>query len=185
MPLVLLWGPSGIMLYNDAYGAFAGNRHPAILGMPVLEAWPEAADFNSHVMAVGMAGGTLEERVTSAGPLGAKEALEVLSDAAKGLVFAELRGIVHRDIKPANLMRDEVGTTKIADLGLATHLEAEATDEGGGKIFGTPHFIAPEQARGERVDARADRLTKNGRKPPACSIQTATAPPSGKATSAL
>jgi hypothetical protein len=45
------------MLYNDAYGAFAGNRHPGILGMPVLEAWPEAADLNSHVMAIGMAGG--------------------------------------------------------------------------------------------------------------------------------
>jgi PAS domain S-box-containing protein len=62
VPLVLLWGPAGIMLYNDAYGLFAGNRHPGILGMPVLEAWPEAADLNRHVMDVGMAGGTLEYR---------------------------------------------------------------------------------------------------------------------------
>ena len=60
VPLVLLWGPAGIMLYNDAYGAFAGNRHPGILGMAVLDAWPEAADLNREVMAVGMAGGTLE-----------------------------------------------------------------------------------------------------------------------------
>ena len=60
VPLVLLWGPAGIMLYNDAYGVFAGDRHPGLLGMPVLEAWPEVADLNSHVMAVGMAGGTLE-----------------------------------------------------------------------------------------------------------------------------
>ena len=60
VPLVLLWGPPGIMLYNDAYGGFAGNRHPGILGMPVLDAWPEAADLNREVMAVGMAGGTLE-----------------------------------------------------------------------------------------------------------------------------
>lgn len=59
VPLVLLWGPPGIMLYNDAYGVFAGDRHPGLLGMPVLEAWPEVADLNSHVMAVGMAGGTL------------------------------------------------------------------------------------------------------------------------------
>jgi serine/threonine-protein kinase len=132
--------------------AAAALNHPNIV--TVHDVWEERG---RHFLAMEfMAGGTLEERVTSAGPLGAKEALEVLSDAAKGLVFAELRGIVHRDIKPANLMRDEVGTTKIADLGLATHLEAEATDEGGGKIYGTPHFIAPEQARGERVDARAD-----------------------------
>jgi PAS domain S-box-containing protein len=48
------------MLYNDAYGVFAGNRHPSLLGSKVLEGWPEAADLNSHVMAVGLAGGTLE-----------------------------------------------------------------------------------------------------------------------------
>ncbi len=60
VPLVLLWGPAGIMLYNDAYGGFAGDRHPGILGLPVLDAWPEVADLNRHVMAGGLAGGTLE-----------------------------------------------------------------------------------------------------------------------------
>lgn len=60
VPMVLLWGPDGIMLYNDAYGGFAGNRHPGLLGSPVLDGWPEAADLNRHVMDVGMAGGTLE-----------------------------------------------------------------------------------------------------------------------------
>jgi hypothetical protein len=60
VPLVLLWGPDGIMLYNDAYGGFAGNRHPGLLGAKVLEGWPEAADLNRRVMAVGMAGGTLQ-----------------------------------------------------------------------------------------------------------------------------
>lgn len=132
--------------------AAAALSHPNIV--TVHDVWEERG---RHFLSMEfMAGGTLEERVTGQGPLDVKEALEVLSDAAKGLVFAELRGIVHRDIKPANLMRTEVGTTKIADLGLATQLEAEATEEAGGKIFGTPHFIAPEQARGERVDARAD-----------------------------
>ena len=60
VPLVLLWGPDGIMLYNDAYGVFAGNRHPGLLGSKVLEGWPEAVDLNRHVMQVGMAGGSLE-----------------------------------------------------------------------------------------------------------------------------
>jgi PAS domain S-box-containing protein len=64
VPLVLLWGPGGIMLYNDAYGVFAGNRHPGLLGSKVLEGWPEAADLNSHVMATCMAGGTLEYKDT-------------------------------------------------------------------------------------------------------------------------
>jgi PAS domain S-box-containing protein len=64
VPLVLLWGPDGIMLYNDAYGGFAGNRHPGLLGSKVLEGWPEAADLNRHVMATCMAGGTLEYKDT-------------------------------------------------------------------------------------------------------------------------
>ena len=59
IPMVLLWGRDGIMIYNDAYSVFAGGRHPQLLGSEVLEGWPEVADFNAHVMTVGMAGGTL------------------------------------------------------------------------------------------------------------------------------
>jgi PAS domain S-box-containing protein len=59
LPIVLLWGPDGIMIYNDAYSAFAGGRHPQLLGSRVREGWPEIADFNDNVMRVGLAGGTL------------------------------------------------------------------------------------------------------------------------------
>ncbi len=103
-----------------------------------------------------MARGSLESRLAAAERLPWREVLAILIDAARGLVFAEGRGIVHRDIKPANLMQTEDGVTKIADLGLATQLEAEATETMGSKVFGTPHFIAPEQARGEAVDGRTD-----------------------------
>ncbi|MDO8411389.1 MAG: HWE histidine kinase domain-containing protein [Phenylobacterium sp.] len=58
-PIVMLWGPQGVMLYNDAYSVFAGARHPELLGSNVLEGWPEVADFNAHVMEVGLAGGSL------------------------------------------------------------------------------------------------------------------------------
>ena len=100
--------------------------------------------------------GNLEARVAREGPLSWVETLRVMKDAASALVFAEGKGIVHRDIKPANLMQNSAGVTKLADLGLATHLEAQASDSGDRKIFGTPHFISPEQARGERVDSRSD-----------------------------
>ena len=106
-----------------------------------------------------MAGGSLEQKLASGGPLGWKSALGVLIDAASGLSYAESRGIVHRDIKPANLMYSGTGTVKIADLGLATTVEQEAIEvgaAGGRKVFGTPHFIAPEQARGAAVDHRSD-----------------------------
>ena len=59
VPIVMLWGEEGIMLYNDAYSIFAGGRHPQLLGSRVREGWPEVADFNDHVMKVGLAGGTL------------------------------------------------------------------------------------------------------------------------------
>lgn len=59
VPMVMLWGVDGVMLYNDAYSAFAGGRHPQLLGSKVREGWPEVAEFNDHVMRVGLAGGTL------------------------------------------------------------------------------------------------------------------------------
>ncbi|MET0272538.1 MAG: PAS domain-containing protein [Phenylobacterium sp.] len=59
VPLVLLWGEDGVMIYNDAYSVFAGGRHPELLGSKVREGWPEVADFNDNVMKVGLAGGTL------------------------------------------------------------------------------------------------------------------------------
>src|SRR5215211_5289216 len=62
VPIVLLWGPDGVMLYNDAYSGFAGGRHSQILGSKVLEGWPEVADFNANVMRVGLGGGTLSYR---------------------------------------------------------------------------------------------------------------------------
>ena len=62
VPMVMLWGEDGIMLYNDAYALFAGGKHPEQLGMPVREGWPEVVDFNEHVMKVGLAGGTLSFR---------------------------------------------------------------------------------------------------------------------------
>ena len=62
VPMVLLWGEQGIMLYNDAYSAFAGDRHPGLLGTPVREGWHEVADFNDHVLKVGLAGETLAYR---------------------------------------------------------------------------------------------------------------------------
>jgi PAS domain S-box-containing protein len=62
VPIVLLWGEDGVMLYNDAYSGFAGGRHPRLLGSKVREGWPEVAEFNDHVMRVGLAGGTLAYR---------------------------------------------------------------------------------------------------------------------------
>ncbi len=62
VPMVLLWGAKGYMIYNDGYSRFAGGRHPQLLGSEVRKGWPEVADFNDHIMKVGLSGGTLAYR---------------------------------------------------------------------------------------------------------------------------
>ncbi len=138
----------------------AEARAAAALSHPnVVVVYDVGEEAGAHYLSMEfMAGGSLEQKLAAAGPLPWKAVLTVLTDAAAGLAYAESRGIVHRDIKPANLMYSGTGTVKIADLGLATTLEEEASlgEEGGRKVFGTPHFISPEQARGEAVDQRSD-----------------------------
>lgn len=56
LPCALLWGKEGILIYNDGYAEICGQRHPRVLGAAVLDAWPEAADFNGKVLEAGMAG---------------------------------------------------------------------------------------------------------------------------------
>ncbi|ONF95322.1 PAS domain S-box protein [Sphingomonas jeddahensis] len=59
VPMALLCGPEGVMLYNDRYSEFAGGRHPHLLGTNVREGWPEVADFSDNIMKVCLAGGAL------------------------------------------------------------------------------------------------------------------------------
>ncbi|MCW3077556.1 MAG: Histidine kinase, partial [Bacteroidetes bacterium] len=59
IPMVMLWGTNGIMLYNDAYSEFAAARHPSLLGSKVEEGWPEVASFNRNVLHVCLSGKTL------------------------------------------------------------------------------------------------------------------------------
>jgi signal transduction histidine kinase len=62
LPLVMLWGRTGTMVYNDAYAVFAGGRHPFLLGKPVEDGWPEVAAFNRNVVDSCLGGGTLSYR---------------------------------------------------------------------------------------------------------------------------
>ena len=59
VPMVMLWGTEGVMLYNDSYSVFAQKRHPLSLGRPVRDTWPEVAAFNDHVLTQCLAGHTL------------------------------------------------------------------------------------------------------------------------------
>jgi PAS domain S-box-containing protein len=62
VPMILLWGADGVMIYNEDYAAFAGQRHPVSLGSNVREHWPEVAEFNANVLKTVLGGGTLAYR---------------------------------------------------------------------------------------------------------------------------
>jgi PAS domain S-box-containing protein len=62
VPMILLWGEDGVMIYNEGYAEFAGERHPVSLGSNVREYWPEVAEFNANVLKVVLGGGTLGYR---------------------------------------------------------------------------------------------------------------------------
>jgi serine/threonine-protein kinase len=101
-------------------------------------------------------GQSLQQRLDQSGPLELKEVLRIGMQAAAGLAAAHVQGLVHRDIKPANIMLENgIERVKITDFGLARAVD-DASVTQGGAVAGTPQYMAPEQARGETVDQRAD-----------------------------
>jgi hypothetical protein len=105
-----------------------------------------------------IAGKTLAERLAD-GPLPVEEALEVIHAAVLGLREAHRAGFTHRDVKPSNLMVDSHGVVKVLDFGLVAAAPDAATGAAPTAqttLGGTPLYMAPEQARGEPIDLRAD-----------------------------
>ncbi len=101
-------------------------------------------------------GRALQDRIDKDGPLELSDILRIGMQTASGLAAAHAHGIVHRDIKPANiLLEDGVQRVKITDFGLARAMD-DASLTQSGFVAGSPLYMAPEQARGETLDHRAD-----------------------------
>ncbi|WP_421551341.1 ATP-binding protein [Pseudomonas yamanorum] len=105
IPMVMLWGRAGYMIYNDSYSVFAGGRHPYLLGAPVELGWPEVADFNRNVVDTCLAGGTLSYRNLP---------LELLRDGRPEQVWMDLyySPVAGDDQQPAGVLAIVVETTE-------------------------------------------------------------------------
>jgi serine/threonine protein kinase len=106
-----------------------------------------------------IAGTSLEDVLDQKQPLSIDYVQRVLWEAACALGHAHQRGVVHRDVKPANIMFDHDGRVMLADFGISKALQAASGFTGTGMIIGTPHYMAPEQAKGGVVDGRADQYS--------------------------
>ncbi len=101
-------------------------------------------------------GVSLQERIDRTAPLDLNSILRIGMQTAAGLAAAHAQGLVHRDIKPSNILLENcVERVKITDFGLARAVD-DASLTQSGVVAGTPLFMAPEQARSETIDHRAD-----------------------------
>jgi serine/threonine protein kinase/tetratricopeptide (TPR) repeat protein len=141
----------------------AGLSHPNVVVLYSVE-----EERGIHFLTMELVEGQDLGRVVKPGGLPLARVLELAIPLADALAAAHERGVVHRDLKPGNVMVTREGRVKVLDFGLATSASAEGSVEStqaataasplsaAGQVMGTVPYMAPEQVRGEGVDARTD-----------------------------
>ncbi len=150
MPLDSFSGEEGLQRFIQEYALLAQVDDPHVARI-------HRQDFSAGHAYIAMEyfpGGDLRARIAKG--IAPGEAIGFIRQTAAGLAAIHAQGIVHRDLKPDNLMLRQDGTLALADFGVAKQVAMLIMDTGHGDIVGTPSYLSPEQARGERVDARCD-----------------------------
>ncbi len=136
--------------FHDESQAVAQLSHANIVSVYDVSTNP---DLEYIVMEL-IDGITLKQYMERRGRMDWRESLHFITQIMRGLSHAHSRGIIHRDIKPQNIMVLRDGSVKVADFGIACLANAGQTLTQ--EALGSVHYISPEQARGDRIDARSD-----------------------------
>ncbi len=131
----------------------AGMKHPNIV--PVID-YGESKGMVFMVLPF-IKGETLQSRIEK-GRIKKRERERWIVQLADALRYAHEHGIIHRDVKPSNVMIDKAGNALLTDFGLAREVEGSNTLTGS-MLLGTPAYMAPEQGRGAKTDARSDQYS--------------------------
>jgi serine/threonine-protein kinase len=151
LPFELAVQPGFVERFRAEAQAVARISHPNVVQ---VHDWGQEND--SYYMVMEYVRGKNLRQILSASPAGRlypRQAAQVTGQVLGALAAAHAKGVVHRDVKPENVMVATDGRVKVADFGIARALERAALTGG---MLGTVAYVAPEQARGERVDQRAD-----------------------------
>src|SRR5215208_1526066 len=114
-----------------------------------------AHDGRQFIVFEHVAGENLKELVRSTGPLHIRQAIDLALQVGRALSFAHEHGLIHRDVKPQNVLLNGDGRAKVTDFGIARTLDVEGVTQSG-VVLGTSHYISPEQATGDSVEAHSD-----------------------------
>jgi serine/threonine protein kinase/WD40 repeat protein len=125
--------------------AAANLDHPGIV--PIFEVGQHQGQ---HYFSMGFVEGESLSHRLADGPLPAREAAELIRRVSEAIDYAHRRGVIHRDLKPGNILLDQHGNPRVTDFGLAKRIQGDSGLTGSGQIMGTPSYMPPEQAGGQR-----------------------------------
>jgi len=153
--------PAFIARFRREAQAAAALNHPTIVAVydtgEDIHGEGKSATNVPYIVMEYVSGTTLRDIVKSGRKLATERTLRISIGVLDALAYSHSHGIIHRDIKPANIMITKNGDIKVMDFGIARALaDTRATMTGGSTVLGTAHYLSPEQARGENVDARSD-----------------------------
>src|ERR1700756_223932 len=124
----------------------------------IVQVFDFGFDENQHqhfIVMEHVSGNSCAELLRDRGHLQVPQAIDIVTQACRGLDYAHRNGVVHRDVKPGNLLVSDSEVVKLADFGIARATDQSSITQAG-SVLGTAAYLAPEQARGEEAGPQAD-----------------------------